>query len=115
MANVERQLDNLPGQSFLGETVLTADSFAYTDPIDGSVSENQGMRIAFESGSRFVLRLSGTGTVGATLRLYLEKYVPPTGDLGQDTQETLGDLRRIADEIAKINSTLKRKQPSIIS
>jgi len=115
MANVERQLDNLPGQSFLGETVLTADSFAYTDPIDGSVSKNQGMRIAFESGSRFVLRLSGTGTVGATLRLYLEKYVPPTGDLGQDTQETLGDLRRIADEIAKINSTLKRKQPSIIS
>ena len=115
MANVERQLDNLPGQSFLGETVLTADSFAYTDPIDGSVSKNQGMRIAFESGSRFVLRLSGTGTVGATLRLYLEKYVPPTGDLGQDTQETLGDLRRIADEIAKINSTLKRQQPSIIS
>jgi len=115
MANVERQLDNLPGQSFLGETVLTADSFAYTDPIDGSVSENQGMRIAFESGSRFVLRLSGTGTVGATLRLYLEKYVPPTGDLRQDTQETLGNLKRIADEIAKINSTLKRKQPSIIS
>ena len=115
MANVERQLDNLPGQSFLGETVLTADSFAYTDPIDGSVSENQGMRIAFESGSRFVLRISGTGTVGATLRLYLEKYVPPTGDLGQDTQETLGNLKRIADDIAKINFTLKRKKPSVIS
>jgi len=115
MANVERQLDNLPGQSFLGETVLTADSFAYTDPIDGSVSENQGMRIAFESGSRFVLRISGTGTVGATLRLYLEKYVPPTGDLGQDTQETLSNLKRTADDVAKINFTLKRKKPSVIS
>ena len=98
-----------------GETVLKADCFAYTDPIDGSVSKNQGMRIEFESGSRFVLRLSGTGTVGATLRLYLEKYVPPTGDLDQDTQEALGVLKLIANEIAKINSTLERDRPSVIS
>jgi len=115
MANVEQQLGDLPGRNFHGETVLKADSFAYTDPIDGSVSKNQGMRVEFESGSRFVMRLSGTGTVGATLRLYLEKYVPQNGDLGQDTQEALGDLKLIADEIAKIKSTLERDSPSVTS
>ena len=115
MKTVEAQLGNLPGQIFHGETTLKADSFAYTDPIDGSISKNQGMRIEFKSGSRVVLRLSGTGTVGATLRLYLEKYVPPTGDLGQDTEEALRVLERIANEIAKINSTLNRDRPSVIS
>ena len=115
MKTVEQQLNSLPGQTYHSETVLAADAFAYTDPIDGSVSENQGMRITFESGSRFVLRLSGTGTVGATLRLYLEKYVPPTGDLNQDTQTALGDLNAIADEIATIKKTLERKSPSVIS
>ncbi len=115
MKTVEAQLDNLPGQIFHGETTLKADSFAYTDPIDGSISKNQGMRIEFKSGSRVVLRLSGTGTVGATLRLYLEKYVPPTGDLGQDTEEALRVLERIANEIAKINSTLNRDRPSVMS
>ena len=115
MANVERQLDDLPGQSFHGETVLQADNFAYTDPIDGSVSKNQGMRVEFESGSRFVIRLSGTGTVGATLRLYLEKYVPQSGDLAQNTQEALDDLKHIADKIAGIKSTLEQDEPSVIS
>ena len=115
MDTIEQQLANLPGKSFYGETVSKADSFAYTDPIDGSVSKNQGMRIEFESGSRFVLRLSGTGTVGATLRLYLEKYEPATGDLGQDTQTALADLKRIANEIGNINETLGRDKPSVIS
>lgn len=115
MGIVEEQLDDLSGQSFHGETVLKADSFAYIDPIDGSVSNNQGMRIEFKSGSRFVLRLSGTGTVGATLRLYLEKYVPSTGDLSQDTQQALSELNLIADEIAQIKSTLNREAPSVIS
>jgi phosphoglucomutase len=115
MRIVEAQLDKLPGQSFHGETVLKADSFAYTDPIDRSVSKNQGMRIEFKSGSRFVLRLSGTGTVGATLRLYLEKYVPSSGDLGLDTQKALSKLNLIADEIAQIKSTLNREAPSVIS
>ena len=115
MANVGDRLDDLPGQTFHGETVLKADSFAYTDSIDGSVSRNQGMRVEFASGSRFVMRLSGTGTVGATLRLYLEKYVPATGHLNLDTQEALGSLNDIANEIAKINSTLGRDKPSVIS
>ena len=115
MIKLEEKLGHLPGQSFHGETVLKADSFTYTDPIDGSVSKNQGLRIEFESGSRIVLRLSGTGTVGATLRLYLERYVPPTGDLNQDTQTALDDLNRIADEIAEIKSTLDRQAPSVMS
>ena len=114
MKTIELKLEGLPGQIFHGETVLKADSFAYTDPIDGSVSKNQGMRIEFKSGSRIVFRLSGTGTVGATLRLYLEKYVPPTGDLDQNTQTTLTDLSLIADEVADFKSTLGRKQPSVI-
>lgn len=115
MDRVSHQLDTLPGQTFKGETVLKADSFAYTDPIDGSVSKNQGMRVEFESGSRFVLRLSGTGTVGATLRLYLENYTPPTGDLHADVQTSLSSLRDIADEIANIKSILGRSEPSVIS
>ncbi len=115
MDRVAHQLDTLPGQTFKGETVLKADSFAYTDPIDGSVSKNQGMRVEFESGSRFVLRLSGTGTVGATLRLYLENYTPPTGDLHADVQTSLSSLRDIADEIANIKSILGRSEPSVIS
>lgn len=115
MKTVEQQLGSLTGRSFHGETVLKADSFTYTDPIDGSVSKNQGLRIEFESGSRIVFRLSGTGTVGATLRLYLETYVPPSGDLNQDTQDALKRLNLIADEIAQIKRTLEREAPSVIS
>ena len=98
-----------------GETIRQADSFTYVDPIDGSISKNQGLRIDFESGSRIVLRLSGTGTVGATLRLYLERYVPSTGNLGQDTQPALDNLKNIADEIAEIKSILDRDAPTVIS
>ena len=109
------KLDGLQGTSLHGETISKADSFSYEDPIDGSVSHNQGLRVEFESGSRFVMRLSGTGTVGATLRLYLEKYEPPTGDLDQDIQMALGDLIAIAEELAMIQSTVDRDAPSLIS
>ncbi len=115
METLRAKLDSLPGQSFHGETVSKADSFSYTDPIDGSVSENQGLRVEFESGSRFVLRLSGTGTVGATLRLYLEKYSPPEDDLNQETQSALGTLGTIANELADIKPMLERNEPSVIS
>ena len=115
MKAVEDQLKDLPGKTFDGETVAKADSFTYTDPIDNSVSKNQGLRIEFESGSRIVLRLSGTGTVGATLRLYLESYVPPTGNLDQDTQSALAGLNTIANAIGKIKSTLERETPSAVS
>ena len=72
--------------------VEAADDFAYHDPVDGSDTKAQGVRILFEGGSRIVYRLSGTGTVGATLRVYIERYEPPDGDLGQDAQAALGDL-----------------------
>ena len=115
METLRSKLGALKGQTYHGETVSMADSFAYTDPIDGSVSENQGLRVEFESGSRFVMRLSGTGTVGATLRLYLEKYAPPEDDLNQDTQAALRELGLIADKLAKIKSTLGLSSPSVIS
>ena len=115
MKTLEQKFEILKGMKLHGETIRQADSFTYVDPIDGSVSHNQGLRIEFESGSRIVLRLSGTGTVGATLRLYLERYVPSTGNLGQDTQAALDNLKNIADEIAKITSTLDRAAPTVIS
>lgn len=115
MEILSAKLGGLSGQSFHGETVSKADSFSYTDPIDGSVSKNQGLRVEFESGSRFVLRLSGTGTVGATLRLYLESYVSPTDDLNQETQSALASLETIANELAAIKSTVEREKPSVVS
>ena len=115
MQNLEEKFPSLEGMKLRGETIRQADSFTYVDPIDGSISKNQGLRIDFESGSRIVLRLSGTGTVGATVRLYLERYVPPTGDLSQNTQTTLENLNNIADEIAEIKSILDRDAPTVIS
>lgn len=115
MQNIAQQIPALKGQTLHGETIRLADSFAYTDPVDKSVSANQGLRVEFESGSRFVLRLSGTGTVGATLRLYLEKYEPPHGDLNQDTQAALAGLIRIAESLANITTELGRGAPSVIS
>jgi len=114
METLRAKLSTLKGQSLHGETISGARSFTYVDPIDRSVSENQGLQVEFESGSRFVMRLSGTGTLGATLRLYLEKYVAPTGELQQDTHIALQDLGTIADELAEIKSTLDRKAPSVI-
>jgi len=115
MNGLEAKLSQIIGQSFHGETVSKADSFSYTDPIDKSVSNNQGLRVEFESGSRFVMRLSGTGTVGATLRLYLEKYARPTESLNLDTQIALKDLEIIANELGSIKSILGREEPSVVS
>ena len=115
MATLQNKFDDLPGQKFYGETVSKADNFTFRDPVDGSLSKNQGLRVEFESGSRFVVRLSGTGTVGATLRLYLEKYALPSDDLHQDTQEALKNLAAIADQLGDIKLTLGRDNPSVIS
>src|SRR5271169_1639837 len=82
----------LPGKAFGALKVKAADDFAYHDPVDHSEADHQGIRVMFEGGSRIVYRLSGTGTVGATLRVYIEHYVPPSGNLDQDTQAALGDL-----------------------
>jgi len=115
MQKLTDQLASLPGQTFGTETVAKADSFTYHDPVDSSVSENQGLRVIFESGSRFVMRLSGTGTVGATLRLYLEKYEPADGDLNQDLQTMLSGIANIAEEITNLRTLTGRQNPSAVS
>ena len=82
----------LPGKTFGAHKVEAADDFAYHDPVDDSDADHQGVRVMFEGGSRIVYRLVGTGTVGATLRVYIEHYEPPSGKLDQETQAALADL-----------------------
>jgi phosphoglucomutase len=105
----------LPGKRFGALTVEAADDFAYHDPVDGSDSTHQGIRVMFEGGSRIVYRLSGTGTVGATLRVYIERYEPPSGDLKQETQATLADLIALSRDLAGIEARTGRKEPSVVT
>ncbi|WP_349435868.1 alpha-D-glucose phosphate-specific phosphoglucomutase [Pararhizobium sp. A13] len=109
------QLSTLPGKSFGKLKVATADDFSYNDPVDKSVSNNQGIRILFEGGSRVVFRLSGTGTSGATLRVYIERYEPDASRHDIETQEALADLITVADEIAGIKSRTGRTEPTVIT
>jgi len=113
--NLRNQLAVLPGKSFGALKVETADDFAYHDPVDQSVSRNQGIRILFEGGSRVVFRLSGTGTSGATLRVYIERFEPDAARHDIDTQEALADLIAVADEIAGIKARTGRNEPSVIT
>lgn len=115
MGALEASFPALPGKAFGPLTVETADSFAYTDPVDGSFSANQGLRVLFVGGSRIVLRLSGTGTEGATLRLYLERYEPAGGTLDADTDTMLGDLIAAAEAIAGIAARTGRSAPDVIT
>ena len=105
----------LVGQGFAGRTIATADDFAYTDPVDGSLTSGQGLRLLLDDGSRVVLRLSGTGTQGATLRVYLESYVPPSGNLAQDPQLALGSLITAIDGLAEIKSRTGMDRPTVIT
>ncbi|CAN7454909.1 alpha-D-glucose phosphate-specific phosphoglucomutase [Neorhizobium sp. LjRoot104] len=109
------KLASLPGQSFGALKVATADDFAYHDPIDGSVSKNQGIRILFDGGSRVVFRLSGTGTSGATIRVYVERYEPDPAKHGIDTQQALADLIAVADEISDLRKRTGRDKPTVIT
>jgi phosphoglucomutase len=108
-------LPELPGNRLGAYTVAYADDFAYTDPIDGSVSKAQGIRIGFDDGSRIVFRLSGTGTEGATLRIYLESYQPDPARHNQETQEALAPLILIARELAQIEPRTGRAEPTVIT
>jgi phosphoglucomutase len=92
IANLRAALPGLPGRALGGLTLETADDFLYRDPVDGSVSPHQGVRLGFADGSRIVLRLSGTGTTGATLRVYLERYEPPGGVLDAKPSAMLAGL-----------------------
>ncbi|MCZ8543124.1 alpha-D-glucose phosphate-specific phosphoglucomutase [Mesorhizobium qingshengii] len=109
------KLGSLPGTSVRGMTIASADDFAYHDPVDGSTSEHQGIRVLFEGGSRVVFRLSGTGTSGATLRVYIERYEPDKSRHDLDTQAALADLIAAADDIAGIRSHTGRAKPSVIT
>lgn len=109
------QLPSLAGKQFGALTVDKADSFTYNDPVDGSVSKNQGIRILFADGSRIIFRLSGTGTQGATLRVYLEKYEPDASKHDQDVQEALADLLAIAQQVARIEELTGREAADVIT
>jgi phosphoglucomutase len=115
VAALRAKLDSLPGTRINGLTVSAADDFAYHDPIDHSVSKNQGIRILFEGGSRIVFRLSGTGTSGATLRLYVERYEPDASRHGIETQAALSDLIAAAEEVAEIKRYTGMNEPTVIT
>jgi len=108
-------LPDLAGQHLHGLTILSADEFAYTDPVDGSVSQRQGVRIRFTDGSRIVLRLSGTGTEGATLRLYLERYEADPDRFSLDPQLALAPVIQAAHSLARIAAHTGRSAPDVLT
>jgi phosphoglucomutase len=109
------KLNKLSGTKVQGMTIAAADDFTYHDPVDGSVSKNQGVRVLFEGGSRVVFRLSGTGTSGATLRVYFERYEPDARKQGIETQKALSPLIKAAEDIAGIVKHTGRKKPTVIT
>ena len=106
---------DLPGATIAGLPVITADDFSYHDPVDGSTSAKQGIRVMFEGGSRVVFRLSGTGTSGATLRVYIERYEPDASRHDLETQAALADLIAVADEISELKKRSGRDAPTVIT
>ena len=112
---VELFLPQLIGKPFAGVTVDKADNFNYQDPIDNSFTKNQGLRILLNDGSRVILRLSGTGTKGATLRIYLEKYASPDQNLNQVPQDALHNLIKGINDLAEINERTGMKKPTVIT
>jgi phosphoglucomutase len=109
------QLPELAGKSFDSYTVATADDFSYTDPVDGSFSSKQGIRILFTDGSRIIFRLSGTGTEGATIRIYLEAYEPDVSQHYLDAQDALFPLIDIAMELSDLKGLTGREMPTVIT
>ncbi|MFQ0815180.1 phosphoglucomutase [Brucella anthropi] len=115
VADLRAALAGLPGTTVNGLTIEKADDFAYHDPVDGSISEHQGIRIYFEGGARVVLRLSGTGTSGATIRIYIERYEADTANHNLDTQETLAPLIDAAEQITQVKKRSGRAEPSVVT
>ncbi len=112
---LEEKLSELPGKTFNGLQIESADNFSYNDPVDGSISSSQGLRIFFSTGERLVLRLSGTGTQGATLRVYLDCFKDNNTLIEQDTQKALAPLITAANEIAGIQKFTGRNAPDVIT
>ncbi|MEQ8515285.1 MAG: alpha-D-glucose phosphate-specific phosphoglucomutase, partial [Chromatocurvus sp.] len=115
MQSLREGLAALVGQEFAGHTVSAADDFQYTDPVDGAVSKDQGIRVFFEDDARIVYRLSGTGTDGATLRVYCDNFQLDPSLLEVDTQRALASLLQAADDIAGITSRTGRTSPDVIT
>jgi len=115
MNDLRAGLADMVGRQLGLLSVSSADDFSYTDPVDGSVSTGQGIRIGFSEGSRIVFRLSGTGTEGATLRVYLERFEADPARHGQDTHAALADLISIADDVAGIRRHTGRSEPTVIT
>jgi len=115
IAHIKSQFSSLPGTRFGSYTVASCDDFSYHDPIDGSVSHNQGTRILFSDGSRIVFRLSGTGTEGATLRVYLEAFEPDVSKHHLDAQVALAEMIAIAMQISELKQRTGRDAPTVIT
>jgi len=115
MQHVRDQFESLQGSILAGRKVQTCDDFSYTDPIDQSVSSNQGIRILFEDGSRIIFRLSGTGTEGATIRLYLESFESDINKQNMDAQDALADLIEASESISKLQHFTNRDKPTVIT
>jgi len=108
-------LDTLEGQHFSKRVIKTADNFAYNDPVDHSSSANQGIRFLFEDGARIIFRKSGTGTSGATIRVYVEHFESNPDLFEQDTQEVLADLLLTAKDLAQLPQLTGREKASVIT
>jgi phosphoglucomutase len=115
MTALRGKLPGLPGARIGGLTVEAADDFAYTDPVDGSVTAKQGVRIVFAEGARAVFRLSGTGTAGATLRVYLERYEADPARHDRDVGEALAEVAAAARAVAEIEARTGRAAPSVVT
>ncbi|MDJ0730990.1 MAG: alpha-D-glucose phosphate-specific phosphoglucomutase [Crocosphaera sp.] len=115
MNRLRSMVGDMKGKIYGNYEVAYSDDFAYTDPVDGSVSEKQGIRIGFTDGSRIIFRLSGTGTKGATLRVYIESYEPDSSKHDVETQEALSPLIQLAEEIAQIKQFTGRDKPTVIT
>lgn len=115
MEDLRRRTGELAGRTIGGLRIASCDDFCYRDPVDDSVTERQGIRVLFEDGSRIVYRLSGTGTEGATLRLYIERFVADPKEHGRDTQEVLADLIAAANQLCGVLARTGRGGPTVIT
>lgn len=115
ITHLRDQFDALKGQPLGSYQVEQCDDFSYTDPVDGSVSHKQGLRVLFTDGSRIVFRLSGTGTQGATIRIYLEAYDPDVANHHLDAQDALSEMIQIALTISDLKARTGREKPTVIT
>jgi phosphoglucomutase len=115
MISLRLRLPQLKDRRFGASRVSQCDDFAYTDPVDHTLAEHQGVRLVFSEDARIIYRLSGTGTAGATLRLYLERFEPDPSRHARSAQAVLADLAALAVEIAEVESRTGRMRPSVVT